>query len=375
MYAIEPVFVAFPIICLLFSALKFKQKKAIGIILSISFIFLYCFSLNGSDFYGYYTHYNMVERGASVAENSQEIGYYYLMKGALRVGIDYLLFRIILLTSLTLVLFYAVKKFTSDFPLALFFVSSMFVIYTISAYRQYIVIAFSLYWIYRYCQGKERIAICGTALLLFFHITAILPLACMVFAAIRKRRKVEKTVDRFKRNFVIIISFALLIRVFIAGLLRMGFFYRLVGDILGGHSTPNPTMFSFGLLSRLVFLAVITYLFRASKTDNYSIHFLFWYYFVSIALYVAVPLELVMGRLMNNANILSAILIPMLNKENSVLKINSNNSNSKRNVILLLVFAEIVAVAILINQLIKQNGYTPYMNVLLGDKPNYDLTW
>ncbi|MBP5460538.1 MAG: EpsG family protein [Lachnospiraceae bacterium] len=374
-YAIEPIFVIFPLICFLFYVANFKQKKTVCFILAISFILIYCFSLNGSDFYGYYTHYNMVGNGVSSSDNAQEIGYFYLMKAALRLGLDYLSFRVVLLSTMTIVLFYAVTRFTKDFSLVLFFISSMFVVYTISAYRQYIVIAISLYWIYKFNQGKVKTAICGTAALLLFHITAVLPLGCMVFTVLRKRRKVEKSADMFKRNFSIIITLALLTRVMATVLLRTAFFYRVVGGILGAHSTPNPTLFSFGLLSRLVFLAGVTYLFRASGTDDRAVHFLFWYYFVSIAIYVAIPLELVMGRLMNNASILCAILIPMLKREVVVSTPTAQAEHRKQNVKLLLMFLEFVAIAILINQLLKQNGYTPYMNILLGDRPDYGMTW
>ena len=374
-YAVEPVFVIIPLVCFFIQFTNLQKKKSVFFLLTVAFILIYSFSLNGSDISGYYAHYKMVERGESLANNAQEIGYYYLMKGAVSLGLDYVSFRILLLSSLTLAMFHTIRNFAKDFALSLFFISSMFIIYTISAYRQYIVIAFSLYWIYHYCHGKEKIAIAGMATLLLFHVTAILPLACMVFSSIQRRRKIEKNVDKFKKYFLIILISALFCRVMITFLLQTSFFNALTSGVLGDHASANPTLFSFGLVSRTVFLIVITYYFRVSKTLNSSIKFLYWYYFVSIMFYIAIPLEFVMGRLMNNANILCAVLIPMLKREFKEGLFSLLYGYNKRKVNALLFMLEIVAFAILINQLVNQDGYTPYMNLLLGDKFAENFTW
>ena len=368
-YHIEPIFLLYPLLCLLVHFSNIRQKRGVFFFLTALFIAVYSFSLNGSDFDGYYAHFNMVERGVSAVENEQEIGFYFLMKTAVFLGFDYLTFRVVMLTVLTLVLFASIRRFTSDFALSLFFVSSMFVIYTISAYRQYIVIAFSLYWVYLYCRGKRRLAIMTTALLLLFHITAILPLCCMLFDSFRQKRKVKRSTDRFQRHFTVILIAALVIRVVIAFLLQTGIVNAIVSGVLGLHASATPTLFSFGLVSRLFFLAVITYFFRLSNTADHTIRFLFWYYFVSIIIYIAIPLEFVMGRLMNNASILCAVLIPMLKREVARNVVPLVNGYRLAAVTRLLFALELAAFAILVNQLLHQNGYTPYMNVLLGDRP------
>lgn len=372
-YHIETIFVIYPILCLLVNFVNLKQKKLVPLLLMVFFIFIYILSLNGSDFYGYYAHYAMVERGASSVDNNQEIGFYYLMKGAIELGFDYLAFRIILLTSLTVLLFASVRRFTKDSALSLYFISSMFVIYTISAYRQYIVISFSIYLIYVYCQGKRKKAILCTGILLLFHITAILPLCCMLFDFLRRRKKIERSTNIVKRYCIIILVSALLVRVIMAILLQTSIINVLVAGVLGRHASANPSLFSFGLMSRLLFLVIISYLFKRSKAEDIQTCFLFGYYFVSIAIYIAIPLEFVMGRLMNNASILCAVLIPLL-KNKIIVQRNFTTSYGykKSNVTLLLFALELTAFAILINQLGHQNGYTPYLNVLLGDEPAYN---
>lgn len=366
-YTIEPVFVIFPLICLLLYYTNIKARKWVHFLLVIFFIFIYAFSLNGSDIDSYRQHYVMVERGVSLSENNQEAGYYYLMKLAISLGIDYMVFRTVFLSVLSLVLFHTIRKLTEDFPLSLFFISSMFVIYTISAYRQYIVIAYSILWLYQYGCGKKKNAIIGTSVLLLFHITAILPLGCMVYGLYHTKRRVKKSTDVFKRNYIIIIVAAFVFRFATAILLKTGFFIAIMKAILRGHASPDPTPLTFGLISRLVFLFFITYMYRASKTENDMIRLLYWYYFVSISIYIAIPMELVMGRLMNNAHILCAVLIPMLKNDIRENGIFNNVRISVKSVNLIIMMLGIVAFAILINQLMNQNGYTPYLNILLGD--------
>lgn len=368
-YNVEPVFVLFPILCLLVHFTKLREKKEICYLLIVLFILLYSFSLNGSDFEGYYAHYRMVEGGASPAENDQEIGFYYLMKGAVSLGLDYLTFRIIFLSFLSFVLFYSIRKFSNDFALSLFFISSMFVIYTISAYRQFIVIAFSLYWIYVYCHGKEKIALLGVASLLLFHMTAILPLGCMIFDSLRGEKKADRSSDTFSRYFFIVLVLALTVRVVAFVLLKTSAVNAILDRLIGKHASADPTIFSFGLLSRLIFLTVISLFYRLSNTGDRSVKFLYWYYFVSIMIYIAIPLEFFMGRLMNNASILSAVLVPMLMKTDVLpfLPVKIKYKDPFRRVFLFVL--EVTALAVLINQLLKQDGYTPYLNILLGDKP------
>ena len=93
---------------------------------------------------------------------------------------------------------------------------------------------------------------------------------------------------------------------------------------------------------------------------------------MGIFLYIAVPFTDFMGRLMNNMHIISVILVPLLfiKREKTDLEVQSNLMAADRiNVIqCVMILLVLTAVVILINQLLNQNGYTPYLNILLGDR-------
>ena len=364
-YRIEPVFIIFPLVCLLLHVTKIKANRWLHFLLIVLFVLIYSFSLNGSDFEGYKWHYELVERGGTAAENDQEIGYYYLMRLAVWCGLDYVVFRTVLLSILAFVLFCTISKSTDDFPLALFFISSMFVIYTISAYRQFIVMAFSIMWLNQYARGRKTIAIIGTGILLLFHITAILPLGCMLFEWYGTKRRIEKTTGFFKSNYIYIIAVALAIRVIMTVMLKNDLVNAIIKKVIRNHASTTPTLFGLGFFARLVFLFFITYLYLESQTDNSLIKLYFWYFFVSVIIYISVPLEFFMGRLMNNAYILGAVLIPMLRNE----IIQGKNTKGLRirgeTVRQISIMLELLALVILLNQLTKQNGYTPYLNVVV----------
>ena len=95
------------------------------------------------------------------------------------------------------------------------------------------------------------------------------------------------------------------------------------------------------------------------------------YYFTGMFLYICIPLDFVMGRLMNNVSILSSILIPLIVYN---MKINEKETQvdyqryiqQKKDLFLCLIFLGIIAVVILINQLMRQSGYYPYENIILN---------
>ena len=139
----------------------------------------------------------------------------------------------------------------------------------------------------------------------------------------------------------------------------------VIKKVIGNHASTTPTLFGLGFFARLVFLFFITYLYLESQTDNSLLKLYFWYFFVSVIVYISVPLEFFMGRLMNNAYILGAVLIPMLRNE----IIQGKNTKGLRirgeTVRQISIMLELLALVILLNQLTKQNGYTPYLNVVV----------
>ena len=367
-YKIEPVFVVFPLVCLFLYWIGLGNKKAIKHLLMIAFILIYSFSLNGSDFEGYRIQFRGVGEGASASALHGELGYYYLVKLFVALGADYITYRIILLSLCSVVLFYCYSKMSDNFALSVFFLSTMFVVYTISAYRQYIVIAFSILCIYYYDLGNEKRAIIGLVGLGFFHFTAILPLELLICYKVLSGRKKRKQIQTFQNHYLMILCFALLMRVIITILISVDPIKSLVGRIVEGHASARPSLFSFGLVSRIVIFLCVSYIYRRSWVYKTSTQILYWYYFISIVLYIVIPLEFAMGRLINNANIILSVLIPALRYQYNM-KHDRAGTISLTGISSILMVSIFVAMTVLVNQLYHQDGYTPYLNYLRGDEP------
>ncbi len=367
-YRIEPVYFILPVLSAFFSFVGCGNNKKIKIFLSLLFILLYSFSLNGSDYSGYRYLYKAVAGGASLSDIHGELGYYYLMKLFIRLGADYSVFRVVLLSVTSIVLFYSIGKLSKNFALSVFFVSTMFIVYTISTYRQFIVMAFSILLIYKYTKGRVKLSIIGHGILILFHPTAVLPLLCLLFYHMVYKSKTFRHTNYIRKNYIMIIFVALCLRIIVTGILLYDPVKKIVSALLMGRATATPTLFSFGLVSRLTFLFFVSYLYQKAGYIETATRILFWYYFVSIILYIIIPLEFTMGRLMNNASIIMAILVPVLRFDYDRLpdRIGMIRINWVRTVIVLL---EVFALVILTNQLVQQDGYTPYLNILRGDKP------
>lgn len=367
-YTIEPVYFVLPVISLLFVYLGIGNRSGVKLTLVTLFILIYSLSLNGSDFEGYGMLYRLTGEGEPLSSIHGEPGYYYLMKLSISLGFNYITFRSLLLSITSMVLFYSISRLSENFALSVFYVSSMFIIYTISAYRQYVVIAFSIYYIYQYGIGHRKYAILGLISLLLIHVTAILPLACILCHHIYKGNETEKQTIFIKTNYIKLISVSLILRVVMTGALSFGPIKGIIRNILTDHASPNPTLFSFGLVSRLLFVIAVAYMYHRASEIRPTTKLIFWYYFVSILIYLAVPLEFAMGRLMNNASILLAVLIPVLRYDQDKME-DQPGSIRVRRISSVIIITEIVALIVLTNQLLHQDGYTPYLNILRGDTP------
>ena len=201
-------------------------------------------------------------------------------------------------------------KGSPNFALSIYFITSMFVVYTISAYRQYIVMAATIFFIYQYNCGKKKMAICGTSLLLLFHSTAIISLLFLIACSILGDKRIEKGVKFGRKRFLIFIVVACIVRVVAFQLMNLPFVVSILTGILSVHASPTPVLFSAGIMARMVFLILISFMFYIEKSQNKSIIMLYGCYFVGMLLYICIPLDFVMGRLMNNIHILSSVLIP-----------------------------------------------------------------
>lgn len=366
-YDIEPIFLIFPVCCLAIGLFKQHTGKIMSFLLGLSFIIIYSCSLNGSDYEGYNSLYNSILYGSSIFDIHGEVGFALLMSIAAECGVEYSLFRIILLSSLTIVLFVMVFKISPNFSLSVFFITTMFVIYTISAYRQFIVISISIFLIYKFYLGKRKEAIIGTTVLLLFHITAIVPLLFMIAYCLFKDNKIQRFVCYITNNIFFIVIISMILRLFVYYILKTGIFTSVLYKFIGNHASLTPTLISFGLISRTVFLLLVSFMYYMVKPRNQLTNMLFWYYSVGMIVFIIVPLDFFMGRLMNNANIISSLVIPRLLYYRYTENLVEHNRKSVSNVVnnnlrIVVIVLIVISLIILINQLKVQNGYTPYVN-------------
>ena len=126
---------------------------------------------------------------------------------------------------------------------------------------------------------------------------------------------------------------------------------------------------NYKILSLVFYASQLLLIEQLFLTLHKSIIMLYGCYLVGMLLYICIPLDFVMGRLMNNIHILSSILIPEIYFNNvsgkksdvSYFKI----KRRKNQEMLLMLFLVIIALFILINQLVKQSGYYPYKNIVI----------
>lgn len=371
-FKLEPVFIIFPLFCLLLSIFKTKNTKTCFFIVFISFVVIYAFSQNGSDYISYQRRFQSVESGISAEEARTELGYFYLMKAAVSLGMDYSVFRIILLSLLCCLLFSLLFKLSDNFPLSVFFITSMFVIYTISTYRQFIVMCFSLWGFYYYSRGRKLVSVLGIALLMLFHKSAVLPFAFVSLDWIKENFK-TRSFFPVEKNYWFLIIVSIGIRLAMSFILGSGAVNSILKTFNSSYLIEKPSFFSFGFASRCFFLIIISYMYCRIREPDKITSLLYWYYSVSLLLYICIPIELLMGRLMNNANIVCALLIPNLGHKLYAQDINDigqseDEGNSfgivNPNTLFAVLSLVFVAFAVLINQLLHQDGYTPYLNIL-----------
>ena len=369
MYPIELTFLIFPALCLFLAMIKAKKNRATFAFVFIAFFFLYILSLNGADIIGYRDIYRLIASPSTFNEAHGEIGFKLLMWVCTKLKISYLAFRIILLTVTNFVLFYTLYKISPNYTLSLFFLTTMFVIYTISTYRQFMVMSFAFRILYKHSQKSIPMAFIALALLSFIHISALALLAALIVYSLR--RGVAYKALKLSKCVIIWILVALFLRYMLIFVMRIDPIKAILSTLTRGYTDESIALFPIGLLSRVVFLLGISIIYRFRKPKDKLTVMLFYLYFLGMLLYTAVPFEGLMGRLMNNFNILGIALVPMLYRYERVVEPASARLLSAREktcsniIVIVLVF---VAIAVLINQLLNQSGYWPYLNILFGDK-------
>ena len=175
MYDVEWIYFLLPIACLCVAPFYRRDKKMITTAIVLSFIVIYAFSLNGADIQGYAALYRLVASKATFDAVHGEIG------------------RVCFISLCSLLFFYCAYRISPNFSLTVFFMLTLFVVYPISTYRQYMVMVLAVFWFYQYHKGRKVLPFIGLGAGALFHISALFPLALLAAYALLRNKKLLKT--------------------------------------------------------------------------------------------------------------------------------------------------------------------------------------
>jgi len=353
----HPIYLIFPL-CLIF-LLLFKESKLKTCLIVIGFIFIFVFAETGADYNGYKEIYEKCLN----EEVHGEFLFVALCKCFKLIGVSYNCFRIIFLTSFIILFAYSLSNMTKNFTLSFLIAYLMYVVYFVSALRQFATMAILFYSLYLYLnKNKTIIPIILNIVAVFIHTLALvqlLVLTILIFyeKTIKKKKSIEKGI--LKKWFLIVFFSCLVLRLILFVVLKTSFGAILV-DFL---PYKNLSLINLGLISRVVILICLTNLYVGSKDSDNS-NLLFSVYFIGLLLYLIFPFELIMGRLINNIKMLEILLIPSLI---SSFELKKHGSNTKSVVFKICVITLIIAICLIfLSQLVVQIGYNEYVHMLWG---------
>jgi hypothetical protein len=324
-------------------------------------------SETGSDFESYRILYEQVGKNIPLSEIHGENLFLFLMRISNNLGLSYYAFRVVYLSAILGVFLNAVNKMTPNFALTFFMLMLGFIIYVVSAYRQFATMAFLLYAFYFLLYKRKALAaVLFAVVATLFHISGVIGLVFILAHCILRPNWVQTAKKYFTGSFMyLLIAVAFAFRLFIY-FYGSRFFYSFVG------AYPDTVILSFGVLSRLVVLVFVASQIRIFAKTNQDAKLtkkvctLYGFYFISLLLYFAFPFELVMGRLTNNARILDIILIPHILHyflaQRKQLPTKERSKTRRINFAAMSVVA--VYGAMYIFQLLMQGGYSNYTHFL-----------
>lgn len=361
---INHVYYLFPL--LLLGVNLVKNNKIKFVITYLLFVFLFVMAQCGPDYFNYEYLYN----NYSVRNDLHGEPLYVLInKFFYLIGIPYWVFRLIYLSAFLLLFLYSLNKLSFNFIYSFIISYLMFLVYFISAYRQFATISIFMFSIclmfYKKGLKNEIITLILNTLIVFIHTLAIYQLLIFVaFFIYHRICKKEVKIDKewLKRNIVKILIIVLSCRVLI-------YFFAYIPYIQSVFDWipyfKNLKLINLGFLSRAMFLSIILYLYfkTGDKRNNDSIYLI---YFVSMLIYFILPFDTIVGRLINNIRFLECVFVPNLiisNKEfnNMYSKNYYKHKNVKNFIILLVCFT---AFSVFFSQMLFQDGYDNYRNIV-----------
>ena len=346
-YEISWVYFIIPIFCLIF--FKSSKNKIIYILLFLLlFLLLFC-SKNGSDYPNYLLQYKMLEQGYSVSSIHGEILFKKYMKLYQSLGIEYQNFRILHLTFFGGIIYFSIVKISKNIFLSTYILYCGYIIYLISTYRQLVSISFLFLGIYFWRKKKLKIAIILNLLGIYFHISSIWVL--LLFFCLYIKAPILYIKNRI--TILIILIFCIIFRYLV---LKIPLLLEMIASIFGREEhlrfylNYGMNFLEFGVLTRIIPIIFIIIVYKKIEKIREIANF----YIISGMFYILIPIKLIAGRIFNNGRVLEVIIFPFL-----------YYSMKKNRKIFILFFITFYYLLTLIFQLLKQDGYYPYINILL----------
>lgn len=349
LFEISWVYFIIPILC--FICFVNKQNKYLKIGLIIIVILILYFSKNGADYNGYLSHFKMIEKGIDLSKIHGEILFKKYMKFFFDLGYTYEFFRIIHLSLCGLILYYSINKLSKNFFMSMYILYCGYIIYLISAYRQLISITFLIFGLYLVKKNRLNFAIIINFVGILFHISSIWSLLYFLFL----KFKIRLINYPQKINLIFLLCISFLIRgvffIFPDIFIKLSILIEREDHFYYYFGTNK--YFVFGILTRLVPCVFLLLFYETKKIKE--IITIVNFYILSIIMYIMIPIEGISGRMFTNGRVFEILIFPY---------IFYNFSKGKR--LIILKFIVIYYLLVLINQLLRQGGYYPYINILFS---------
>ena len=361
MFEIHYIYILFAL--LLFLTCFLKNTKAKTYLIFFSFVLIFVCSEIGADYAGYkYIYENCFNPNVH-----GEPLYILICQTFLKLHCSYELFRVLFLSGFLVLFLVGLYGLSDNFSLSFLLTFLMYTIYLISAYRQFATMAIFIFTLWLLLKKKKVVApLILNFLAIFIHKLALLQFVLLVIIILFKSFKHKSNFSlkpiNLKKHFIILAS-CILVRALLFVVLKIGFVQSLLSSY---NYMSNVSLINNGLLSRLAMFVLILFMSDMCDVDESANCLIFVYYF-SMLLYFAIPLELIMGRLINNFKILEVIIIANLICENKKsTSIGFQNSLQRNTQNLCNVFVMFIAATVFITQLTSQGGYVPFINYFVG---------
>ncbi len=379
---VEPIYIVY--LALLFLLLFFKESKLKAALIVVSFILIFVPTQAGSDYYTYKAYY---ETKFYWASGLIEPLYMYISNAFYSWGFSYDAFRFVWITSWTLLLCFSVYKMTKHFNFAFIILYAGYILYFLSAYRQFAAMSiafFSFYLVFYkrwYIPGVILTFISGYihrgGFLTFLWVGAYsaLAFAIWIYAKVSKKDVSICTFEKwlmkfFNKHFILILLAFFFVRVVIYFASTIPTVYHFIASIIDYYYMGSKDLISFGMISRIILLFFIIWLYRYTEFNKQHNPIILFCMLCSLG-YLAFPFTTWAGRFFNAGRMFECLVIPFImvgmssfeESEKKYVRTLDNVkyvSSSKA----LAVIAILVYLLMFYSQMTTQPGYSPFNNYI-----------